>query len=90
MGMVMVAIPDERGAVRFVRGNDPVATRYLAETESQQKRMRFDRGPVEIDTSEVVDFGPLKGRATRHVRNLAAHETPAAPSPGSSESLPPQ
>lgn len=70
--MVMVAIPDGPKAVRFVRGTDPAAVRYLAETTAAQERLVVDNGPADVDTSEIADFGPLKGRATRRVRNLAA------------------
>jgi len=46
LAMVMVAIPDGPTSVRFVRGNDPAAIRYLHETELQQKRTLFDEGPL--------------------------------------------
>lgn len=70
--MIMVAIPDGSGSVRFVRGSEPEAIRYLEATRAEQERMVVDNGPQDVDTSEIADFGPLKGRATRRARNLAA------------------
>ncbi len=70
--MIMVAIPDGPSKVRFVRGNDPAAVRYIAETKAEQERLTFDSGPADVDKGEIADYGPLKGRATRRVRNLSA------------------
>ncbi|MGI8891442.1 MAG: hypothetical protein ACR2G0_11750 [Chthoniobacterales bacterium] len=72
MDMVMVAIPDGPKSVRFVRGSDPIAIRYVDAKRAEQDRLEMDRGPREVDTSEIANFGPLKGRTTRQVRNLAA------------------
>jgi hypothetical protein len=90
LGMVMVAIPDGPKSVRFVRGNDPAALRYLAETELQQKRTLFDQGPQGIDTSEIANVGPLRARSTRHARNLAADDPAKAPPSDAQESPHPQ
>lgn len=65
--LVTVAIPDGPKAVRFVRGTHPDAIRYLAETKAAQERLTVDNGPTNVDTSEMTNFGPLKGRATRRV-----------------------
>lgn len=81
--MVTVAIPDGPNTVRFVRGSDPAAVKYIAETQAEQRRLIFDKGPKTLDTSEIVDLGPLKGRATRHARNLDAKD---APPPSSADS----
>lgn len=70
--MIMVAIPDGPTKVRFVRGSDPAAVRYIAETKAEQERLTFDSGPANVDTGEIANYGPLKGRATRRVRNLSA------------------
>lgn len=67
LDMVMVAIPDGPKKVRFVRGNTPEAVRYLAETKAQQELIVVDRGPADVDTSEITNYGPLKGRTTRRV-----------------------
>ncbi|HEY2799357.1 MAG TPA: hypothetical protein VGI85_02090 [Chthoniobacterales bacterium] len=70
--MIKVAIPDDAGHVRFVRGSDPEAIAYLQETKAEQKRLVLDTGPADVSLSEIADLGPLKGRATRRLRNLAA------------------
>ncbi len=90
LDLVMVALPDGPKSVRFVRGNDPVARRYLARTESRQERTVFDSGPQQIDTSEIANLGPLRGRATRRARNLAAKDAPKAPPSNSQDSSSPQ
>lgn len=66
--MIMVAIPDGAKGVRFVRGSDPAAVHYIAETKAEQGRLTFDSGPADVDTGEIANYGPLKGRATRRVR----------------------
>lgn len=71
LAMIKVAIPDGPKAVRFVRGTDPEAVRYLEATRAEQERIVVDNGPADVDTSEVANYGPLKGRTTRRVRNLA-------------------
>jgi hypothetical protein len=81
LSLVMVAIPAGPDRVRYVRGSTPEARRYLAAKETEQKRIVLDRGPREVDTSEIVDFGPLKGRGTRHARNLSADEPKGTPAP---------
>ncbi len=70
--MVMVAIPDGPRKVRFVQGSKPEAVRYLAETREEHDRLLLDKGPRDLDTSEVANLGPLKGRGTRRAANLAA------------------
>lgn len=87
--MVQVAIPNGPKSVRFVRGDDPAAIRYLSRTTAAQKRIILDKGPRTLDTSEIVDFGPLKGRATRHARNLAADDGPKSSPPAVSAAVPP-
>ena len=72
LGMIKVAIPDGPRKVRFVRGSDPEAIRYLQEARAEQKQLVLDNGPADVQSSEIADLGPLKGRATRRVRNLAA------------------
>ena len=72
LAMVMVAIPDGPKGVRFVRGTDPAAIRYLAVAREEQERLVVDNGPADVDTSEIADLGPLKGRTKRRVRNLSA------------------
>ncbi|MEO7723764.1 MAG: hypothetical protein ABIU29_03615 [Chthoniobacterales bacterium] len=49
-------------------GNTPEAVRYLAETKAQPELIVVDGGPADVDTSEITNYGPLKGRATRRVR----------------------
>lgn len=68
--MVMVAIPDGPKSVRFVRGSDPEAVRYLEAASADQERVVEDHGPRDVDTSEIADFGPLKGRTARRIGNL--------------------
>jgi hypothetical protein len=71
-GMIMVAIPDGPKSVRYVRGTDPAAVKYLAAVTEEQKRVVQDRGPANIGTGEIGDLGPLKGRTKRRVQNLAS------------------
>ena len=70
--MVMVAIPDGTKGVRFVRGSAPEAIQYLAQATAAQQLVVTDNGPANVDTSEMTNYGPLKGRTTRRVRLGAA------------------
>ena len=89
LAMVKVAIPDGPKSVRFVRGDDPAAIRYLSRTTAAQQHIILDKGPKTLDTSEIIDFGPLKGRATRHARNLDADVTPTPLPRSVTAALPP-
>lgn len=70
LGAVMVALPDGPKAVRFVRGSDPAARRYLEKTQAEQEKYLVNNGPSDLDLGEIVKAGPLTGSTKRRVRNL--------------------
>lgn len=59
--LVTVAIPDGPKAVRFVRGSDPEAIKYLEDARAKQKLFVVDNGPLDVDTSEIVKGSALQG-----------------------------